>query len=77
MAALLAPLLSIVTFVGDAVGSHGLVEEALSCHHVALGRQQEVNCLAQLVDSTVEVFPDAFDLDVCFIHPPAATDWML
>ena len=52
--------------VRDTVGSHGPVEEALSCHHVALGRQQEVNCLAQLVDSTVEVFPDAFDLDVRF-----------
>ena len=57
-----------------AVRSHGLVEEALRRGHVALGRQQEVDSLALLVDSAVEVFPDALELDVGLIHAQAAAN---
>ena len=60
-----------------AVRSHGLVEEALCCDHVALGREQEVDGLSFLIDGAVQVFPDAFDLDVGLIHAPAAADWAL
>ena len=57
-----------------AVRSHGLVEEALRRGHVALRRQQEVDGLALLVDSAVEILPDALDFDVCLIHAPATAD---
>ena len=60
-----------------AVRSHCLVEEALCCGHVALGREQEVDGLSLLIDGAVQVFPDAFDLDVGLIHAPAAADWAL
>jgi hypothetical protein len=43
-------------FVWISVRSHGLVEEALPRGHVALGRQQEVDGLALLVDGAVEIF---------------------
>ena len=60
-----------------AVRSHGLVEEALRCGNIALGREQEVDGLSLLIDGAVQVFPDAFDLDVGLIHAPAAADWAL
>jgi hypothetical protein len=46
------------------VRCHCLVEEALGCCHVALSRQQEVDGLTLLVNGKVEIFPDAFYLDV-------------
>jgi hypothetical protein len=60
-----------------AVRSNGLVEEALCCDHVALGREQEVDGLSFLIDGAVQVFPDHFDLDLGLIHAPAAADWAL
>ena len=39
-----------------------------------LGREQEVDGFALLVDGAVQVFPDALDLDVRLIHSPAGTD---
>ena len=36
-----------------AVRSHSLVEEALCCDHVALGREQEVDGLSFLIDGAV------------------------
>ena len=48
--------------VWTAICSHGLVEEAFRRGHVELRRQQEVDGLALLVDSAVEVFPDALTL---------------
>src|SRR5471032_1137031 len=59
---------------GIAIRAHGLVEKALRRGHVALCRQQKVDGLSLLVDSAVEVFPDALDLHVGLIHTPAATD---
>jgi len=58
-------------FVGIAVRCHGLVEEALGCGQ-ALGRHQEVDSLARLVDSAIKVFSDALDLDVRLIYAPTA-----
>ena len=60
-----------------AVRSHGVVEEALRRSHIAFGREQEVDGLSLLIDGAVQVFPDAFDLNVGLIHAPAATDWAL
>src|SRR5471030_342323 len=76
MAALLAPLLSIVhgDLVGNTVLAHGLVEEAFRGGHVPLGGQKKVDGFSLLVDGTVKIFPDAFDLDVGFVHAPAAAD---
>jgi hypothetical protein len=57
-----------------AVRSHGLVEKAPRCDHVALNRQQEVDGLALLVDSAIEVFLYVLDLDVRLIHELAAAN---
>lgn len=47
-------------------------EEALRASHVALRRQQEIDCLAPLVDGAVTIFPDVLDLAVGLIHAPTA-----
>ena len=57
-------------FLRNIVGLHGLVKEAHGCSLVAPGRQQEVDRLAFLVYFAVEIFPDAFDLDIGFVHAP-------
>lgn len=54
-------------FVQIAIRSHGLNEEALR-------RQQEVDGIALLIDSEVEVLLDALDSDVCRIRAPTAAD---
>ena len=54
-----------------------LAKNPQDCSLVALGRQQEVDRPAFLVHSTVEIFPDAFDLDVSFVHAPAAANLAL
>ena len=62
-------------FARRTVTHNRFVEAALSCGYVALGCQQEVDGFTPLVDSEVEIFQDAFDLDVRFIHPSARADW--
>jgi hypothetical protein len=64
-------------FVGLAIRSHGLAEEALRRSHVALCRQQEIDGFTLLVDRTIQVFPHTVDLDVRFIHALAAADQTL
>src|SRR5450830_1400519 len=59
----------------NTVGLHGFVKEAHGCGLVALGRQQEVDCLALLVYRAVEILPDAFDLYVRLVHAPAPSHW--
>jgi hypothetical protein len=76
-ARLIGPALFDPDLVRIAVRSHGLVEEALRRGHVALGRQEKVDGLSLLVDSAVEVFPDALDLDVRLIHALTALDQAL
>src|SRR5471032_1972297 len=60
--------------VGNTVLAHGLVEEAFCGSHVPLGGQKKIDGLSLLVDGTVKILPDAFDLDVGFVHAPAAAD---
>src|SRR5215218_6464210 len=49
-----------------------LAEEALGGLQVALGREEEVDRRAVLVDGPVQVAPLAPDLDVCFVDPDRA-----
>src|SRR5665647_1667618 len=58
----------------NTVGLHGFVKEAHGCGLVALSSQQEVGCLALLVYRAVKILPDAFDLDVGFVHSPTDTN---
>jgi hypothetical protein len=51
-----------------------LVEKPFGGIFVPLCRQEKIDRVAFLVDSAVQIFPDAFDLDSRFIHPPATTD---
>jgi hypothetical protein len=60
--------------VRQAMLPNGFPEKAQSGLLVAVGRQQEVNGLAIPVDSTIEVFPLALDLDVGFVCSPALAD---
>lgn len=36
-----------------------------------MGSQQEIDGVAFLVDGPVQIFPVAFDLDICLVHAPA------
>jgi hypothetical protein len=74
IAGLLAQLLFIITLLGGLLPTIAL-SKLLSCGYVALGCQQEVDGFTPIVDSEVEIFQDAFDLDVRFIHPSARADW--
>jgi len=53
------------------VDLHGFAKKAYGCGLVAPGRQQEVDRFALLVYRAVEIFPDAFDLDIGLVHAPA------
>ena len=57
---------------GNAVGLHGFLREPQGCGLVTPGGQQKFNRFAFLVHRTVEVFPNAFDLDISLVHAPAA-----
>ena len=54
-------------FVGQAVVADGLLEKSPSSGPISLGRKQEINSLAGLVDCSIQVFPFAFDLHVDFV----------
>ena len=76
-AAWLASLLSIVTLTGISVYRMPFSKKRWIARRIPLGRQQEVDRLAFLVDGPIQIFPYAFDLDVGLVHPPAMTDHML
>jgi hypothetical protein len=71
------------SFVGDAfiqgdgfrviVMLHGFIKESPGGLLIPLCRQQEINRLALLVYGTIQIFSDAFDLDISLIHAPAST----
>jgi hypothetical protein len=64
-------------FERKAVLAHGFLEKAQSGLFVAVSREQEVDGLASLVDSTVEIHPLALDLDVRLVCSPAHADQAL
>jgi hypothetical protein len=55
-----------------AVVSHSLAEEPLGSSHIAMFAQQEVHCLAVLVDGTIKIGPATLDVYICLITPPGA-----
>ena len=55
------------------VVANGLAKEAQGSCSVTSGGQQEVDGLTCSIDSTVQIFPLAFDFYVGFIHSPSAT----
>jgi hypothetical protein len=61
-------------FVGQAVVADGFLEKSPSSGPISLGRKQEINSQAGLVDCSIQVFPFAFDLHVDFVHSPASAD---
>ncbi len=58
----------------QAMQPHGLLEKAPGSGLVAFDCQQVIDRVAVLVHRTVQIFPDAFDLDVGFVHAPASTN---
>lgn len=60
-----------------AVLTHGFFEESSGGRHVTVRRQEEIDSLTLLVDSTVEILPDALDPNVRFVHSPARADLAL
>ena len=52
---------------------HGFFKEPQGFYLVSLGHQQKVDRLALLVHSLVELFPNAVDLDISFVHAPTGT----
>jgi hypothetical protein len=46
-----------------------LFKERGGGHFVALFGQQEINGVAEFIDSTLQVYPLAFDLNVGFFYP--------
>ena len=57
-------------FVRKTIAIDCLFKERGGGHFVALFGQHEINGVAEFVDSTVQVYPFSFDLNVGFIHPP-------
>lgn len=74
IAALLAPLLSIVTLFGLPFAPMALSKKRFAAAMSRFAGSRTVDGFALLVDSAVEVFPEALDLDVCLIHAPVAVD---
>ena len=77
MAALLAPLLSKVTFSGTPLAFMALSKNRRAAALSRLAVRRKSTRLAFLVYSTTKVFPDPFDLEVCFVHSPTDTNWPL
>ncbi|CBJ92469.1 conserved hypothetical protein [Xenorhabdus nematophila ATCC 19061] len=53
--------------------ANGSAKKAPYCGSIAIGSQQEINCLSAGINGTIEVFPLPFDVDIGFIHAPSAT----
>src|SRR5664279_624025 len=51
------------------------IEERLRCFNVSSLAEPEVNSLASLVHSSIQVSPLATDLDIGLIDSPGATSW--
>ncbi|MEA3094757.1 MAG: hypothetical protein QOJ04_6099, partial [Caballeronia sp.] len=60
--------------LGHAVLADGFLEVATRRGLVTARSQKEIDGVARLVDSAVQVFPFATDLDIGFVHPPALAD---
>ena len=73
IAAVFAPLLSIVIFSGTPCKSMARSKKARA-GVISLGAQQEVNGVAVAIDRPIQVLPMAADLDVGFVYSPASTD---
>src|SRR5262245_35900205 len=57
----------------DPVPADGLREQPSRGLLVSVFREQKINGFPVLIDRTIQVPPLAFDADVRFIHPPAAS----
>ena len=58
-------------FLRHAMTANCLGQEPLGSVLVSMLRQQEIDGLAGLIHSAIEVIPLAFDLDIGLVHPPA------
>ena len=56
---------------GFTVGADRLVEKSPGRLLITVHSEQEIDCLALLVDGAIEIFPIAFDFDIGLIKPPA------
>ena len=72
MAALLAPLLSIVTFSGTPLAFMAFSKKRRAAALSRLAVAREVDRPAFLVHRAVEIFPGALDQDAGLVHAPAA-----
>ena len=52
----------------------GVVEKAFGGRLVSLCGQQKIDRLTFLVHGPIEILPNAFDLDINFIHAPTHTN---
>ena len=59
--------------LGSAIPLQRLAQELLGGGQIAPFTKPEFNCVAGVVDSTVEITPLATDLDVCLINMSFAT----
>lgn len=53
------------------------IEKAFGCVHISMLTEHGISQIAIAIDGTVEVFLDASDFDVRFIHVPGATSLSL
>ena len=58
----------------QAIEKHSFVEEAHGSSFNAFSSEKKIDGLSFFVDGTIQVFPLSFDLDIGFIHAPAATN---
>ena len=61
-------------FVQFAVRGLSIGEESKSCADVTLDRDVDVDHLAMLINSAVDIAPDAGGLDVSLVHEPSIAD---
>ena len=54
----------------DVFSSQYLSEESIGCSSTSRGSEEETQCVAGLVYSTIQVNPLTSDLDVGFVKPP-------
>ena len=73
IAAVLAPLLSIVIFSGVPLCLIALCKKRSAAFAISFGGQQEIYRSACLVDRPVQIFPDALDLHVGLVQPPTGS----
>ena len=64
-------------FIRRVVQANGAFEKRPRYSMISLGAQQEVNRVATFINSPVELFPLAGNLDVRFVHARTSADWPL